>query len=176
LLRSLDTGEHVDPSRITVREWLGTWLDAVRQEVAPKTHERYSEIVAHFLAPRLGNLQLAKLAPVHIQDAYNALVTGDRRDRKKGGLSPRTRCHNHRILNTALSRAVEQQLIARNPWNAFRKRLPKVERREMATLTGEQSARLLDATRHSRVYWPVLIAITTGARRGEILAPSLGQS
>src|SRR5215471_3919065 len=49
LLRSLDTGEHVDTNRITVREWLATWLDTIRQEVAPKTHERYSEIVNHFL-------------------------------------------------------------------------------------------------------------------------------
>src|SRR5947207_5535549 len=48
LLRSLDTGEHVDPNRITVREWLATWLGAVRSEVAPKTHERYCDVVKHF--------------------------------------------------------------------------------------------------------------------------------
>src|SRR6516164_9356312 len=63
LLRTLDTGEHVDPSRMTVRQWLETWLVAVRQEVSPKTYERYSEIVHHFLAPALGGLQLAKLGP-----------------------------------------------------------------------------------------------------------------
>src|SRR6202040_3460651 len=34
----------------------------------------------------------------------------------------------------------------------------------------EQSALLLDAVRHSHVYWPVLIALATGARRGETLA------
>jgi integrase len=170
LLRSLDTGEHVDPNRITVREWLETWLGAVRSEVAPKTHERYSEIVNHFLFPALGNLQLAKLAPVHIQGAYNGWVTSGRRDGKEGGLSPRTRRHVHRILSAALARAVEQQLIGRNPCDVFKKRLPKVERREMATLTAEQAQRLLDAIRHTRVYWPALVAIATGARRGEILA------
>jgi len=81
-----------------------------------------------------------------------------------------TRRHIHRILATALGRAVEQQLIARNPCEAFKKRLPKVERREMATLNAEQSARLLNAIRHTRVYWPVLMAVATGMRRGEILA------
>jgi integrase len=169
LLRALDTGEHVDPNRLTVCDWLGTWLDAIRHEVAPKTHERYGEIVSNFLAPALGNLQLAKLAAVHIQDAYNGWATG-RRDGKEGGLSPRTRRHVHRILSAALTRAVEQQLIGRNPCDAFRKRLPKVERREMATLTAEQSHRLFAALRHTRVYWPVLIALATGMRRGEILA------
>jgi integrase len=170
LLRALDTREHVDPSRITVREWLSTWLDATRAEVAPKSAERYSEIVNNFLAPALGNLQLAKLAAVYIQDAYNGWASGGRRDGKAGGLAPLTRRHIHRILSSALARAVEQQLIARNPCDVFRKRLPKVERREMATLTAEQSARLLAAVRHSHIYWPVLIALATGARRGEVLA------
>jgi integrase len=112
----------------------------------------------------------AKVAPIHLQDAYNALATGGRRDGKPWGLSPRTRRHIHRILSSALARAVEQQLIARNPCDAFKKRLPKVERRELATLTAEQSARLLDAIRSHRVYWPVLLALATGMRRGEILA------
>src|ERR1700756_2452302 len=40
----------------------------------------------------------------------------------------------------------------------------------MATLTAEQSARLLDAVRHSHIFWPVLLALATGARRGEVLA------
>lgn len=147
-----------------------TWLDSARQEVAPRTAERYGEIVANYLIPALGNLQLAKVAPIHLQDAYNALATGGRRDGKPGGLSPRTRRHIHRILSSALARAVEQQLIARNPCDAFKKRLPKVERRELTTLTAEQSARLLDAIRSNRVYWPVLLALATGMRRGEILA------
>jgi hypothetical protein len=86
LLRSLDTGEHVDPSRTTVREWLATWLDTARQEVAPKTHERYTEIVNNFLTPALGNLALAKLAPIHIREAYNGWAIGGRRDGKPGGL------------------------------------------------------------------------------------------
>jgi integrase len=170
LLRALDTGEHVDPNRITVRQWLETWLGSVHEEVAPKTSERYGEIVNNYLAPALGSLHLGKLAPVHIQDAYNGWANSGRRDGKAGGLAPRTRRHIHRILSASLARAVEQQLIARNPCDVFKKRLPKVERREMATLTPEQAQRLLAAIRHNRVYWPVLIALATGMRRGEVLA------
>jgi integrase len=170
LLCTVDQGEHVDPSRMAVREWLEHWLSTVRAEVSPKTHERYGEIVRNFLAPSFGNLSLTKLAPVHIQQAYNGWATGGRLDGKPGGLSPQTRRHIHRILRTALGRAVEQQAIARNPADAFKKRLPKVERRTLTTLTAEQSARLLESIAHSRVYWPVLLALSTGMRRGEILA------
>ena len=86
MLRTLDTGEHVDPSRMTVREWLTTWLTAVREEVAPKSHERYAEIVRNFLAPALGNMSLHKLAPSHIQEAYNAWANGGLARRPKSDL------------------------------------------------------------------------------------------
>jgi integrase len=170
LLRTVDTGEHVDSSRMTIRDWLQRWLETVQTEVSPKTLERYDEIVRNFLVPAFGKLSIAKLAPSHIQQAYNAWATGGRLDGKKGGLAPRTRRHIHRILKSALTRAVEQQILARNPADAFKKRLPKVERKEMSVLDVEQSARLLAAIEHSRVYWPVLIALSTGMRRGEILA------
>jgi hypothetical protein len=76
LLRTLDTGEHVDPTRMTVREWLTTWLAAVREEVSPKTHERYSEIVENFLVPELGALPITKLSAAHIQAAYTKQRAG----------------------------------------------------------------------------------------------------
>ncbi|MGB8748975.1 MAG: site-specific integrase [Pseudolabrys sp.] len=155
---------------MTVRAWLTQWHETVRSEVSPKTHERYGEIVNNFLIPALGNLALVKLAPINIQHAYNGWATGGRHDGKPGGLSPRSRRHIHRILKSALSRAVEQQLLARNPAEVFKKRLPKVARRDMNTLTTDESARLLYAIKHTRIYWPVLIALSTGMRRGEVPA------
>jgi integrase len=170
LLRTLDDGSHVDPTRMTVREWLTAWLGAIREEVSPKTHERYSEIIENFLAPELGALHILKLAPVHISTAYTRWATEGRRDGKPGGLSPQSRRHIHRILKAALGRAVEQQVIARNPADVLARHLPKVERQEMKTLTAGQAARLLEAIKRNRVYWPVLVALSTGMRRGEILA------
>jgi integrase len=160
LLRSVDDGEHVDPSRMTVREWLDLWVATTRAEVAPKTHERYAEITRCYLLPALGHLRLQKLTPGDIAKAYAHF------DRDP---SPRTRRHIHRILKSALKRAVEQQSLARNPADAIT-RLPKVERRPITTLTAEQSRQLLTAIKHTTTYWPVLLALATGMRRGEILA------
>jgi integrase len=170
LLRTLDLNEHVNPNRMTVLEWLTVWLGAIREEVSPKTHERNGEIVDNFLVPELGALPVTKVSPVHISTAYTRWATEGRRDGKPGGLSPQSRRHIHRILNAALGRAVEHQLIARNPADVLARHLPKVERKEMTTLTAEQAARLLEAIKRNRVYWPVLIALSTGMRRGEILA------
>jgi integrase len=160
LLSAADVGEHVDPSRVTVGEWLDTWIAATKAEVSGKTHERYAEIVRCYLRPALGAIPLQRLTTADIQRAYGDF------DRNP---SPRTRRHVHRILKSALSRAAEQQRIARNPAAAL-KRLPKVEAKPINTLTVEQSRQLLGAIRHTTTYWPVLIALATGMRRGEILA------
>jgi integrase len=171
-LTALDENRHVDPTRLTVREWLEMWLSAIQDEISPKTHERYGELVRHFLIPELGSLLLQKLTSVSIQAAYTKWAIGGRRDGKLGGLAPRTRRHIHRVLFAALNRATEHDppLLSRNPAAIFKKRLPKVERQQMATLSADQSACLLEAIRHSRIYWPVLLALSTGMRRGEILA------
>jgi integrase len=143
-----------------VADWLALWVAATKTEVSPKTHERYAEIVRCYLVPAIGNIQLQRLTPSDIQKGYNSF------DRNP---SPRTRRHIHRILKSALARAVEQQAIVRNPADAL-KRLPKVERKPVTVLTIEQSKRLLKAIRHTTTYWPTLIALATGMRRGEILA------
>jgi hypothetical protein len=51
---------------------LTTWLAAVREEVSPKSYERYAEIARHFLMAALGNLPLAKLALGSTQDRTRA--------------------------------------------------------------------------------------------------------
>ena len=66
-LRTVDTGEHVDPSRMTVADWLNLWLASTKIEVSPKTHERYGEIVRCYLVPGLGGLGLQRLTPTDIQ-------------------------------------------------------------------------------------------------------------
>jgi integrase len=73
-------------------------------------------------------------------------------------------------LTASLNRAVELQLIPRNPAVVLRRRLPKAERAEVQTLTADQTRALLEELRGRPQYWPVMLAITTGARRGEILA------
>jgi integrase len=160
LLRAVHTGEHVDPSRVTVGDWLGLWIASTRAEVSPKTHERYAEIVRCYLVPALGAIRLQRLTASDIQRGYNGFTRTP---------SPRTRRHIHRILKSALARAVEQQALPRNPAEAL-KRLPKVEAKPIAVLTVEQSTKLLQAIKHTTTYWPVLIALATGMRRGEILA------
>jgi integrase len=75
----------------------------------------------------------------------------------------------HKVLCSALTRAVELQLIPRNPAQVLRRHLPKVQHADTTVLTVEQVASLHDATRGTPYHWPILLSLATGARRGEVL-------
>jgi integrase len=167
LLHTIYTGAYVEPSRMTLREYLELWLkDYAATHVSAKTSERYDEIVRIHVIPSLGHHALAKLHPLHIQACYSeALQKG--RKYGKGGLSAQTVLHLHRVLREALQHAVRLQLLARNPADAVEP--PRPQRREMKYLDEASTARLLQAADGTALYLPILLAVTTGMRRGEIL-------
>lgn len=168
IVAELQSGQYVDAGRLTVAEYLRKWLqEYARNKVTARTYERYEEIVEKHLIPALGGIRLSKLSPIQINTYYaNALENG-RRD-GQGGLAPKTVLQHHRVLHRALTVAVKWGLLARNPADAVDP--PKPETREMIALTEEQTVRLLKACEGTPLYVPVVLAVTCGLRRGEILA------
>lgn len=81
-----------------------------------------------------------------------------------GGLSARTVLHIHRLLHKALRQAVLRQLRPTNPTDAVE--APRPIDKEMAALDEDGSAWLIQAA----FYMPILYALCTALRRGEILA------
>lgn len=167
LLHQFNTGTYVEPTKLTLGDYLERWLtDYAEPNVAAKTFERYCEIVRKHLVPNLGRFVLAKIHPLHIQDYYSRASRSGRRD-GKGGLSAQTVLHHHRLLRGALKQAVRWQLLARNPADAVEP--PRPRRHEMRALDEAETAVLLKAARETDLYLPILLAVTTGLRRGEIL-------
>ena len=166
LLTEVDNGSYVEPQKITLGVYLERWLDYTRSSVAERTHEFYAEAIEKHLTPGLGHIALSKLQPLQIQAYYKVALLSGRRD-GKGGLSPQTVSHHHRVLFAALRQAVKWQLLARNPCEAVEP--PKIERKEMQALDMDRSQALLQAAEGSWLRLPILLAIAMGLRRGEIL-------
>jgi len=168
ILHEIDLGAHVDATKESVGEYLERWLrDYAKGEVAPKTFERYSEIVTKHLKPALGAIVLKDLKPLQIQGYYSKALESGRLN-GKGGLSPRTVHHYHRILSEALKKAVQWRMLAINPAEAVTP--PKPEQTEIEILNNDELARLLQEARPTRSFPAILLAATTGMRRGEVLA------
>jgi integrase len=167
LISELSGGLYIEADKITVRQFLDRWLEHIKSQVSPRTHERYDEIVKKNLNPLLGAVVLTKLRPIQISAAYAKALSSGRRD-GKGGLSPSTVRYLHVILKAAMGQAVRWQILARNAVDAVDP--PMIERAAMNTYDLGQTADLIDATRGTRMTITVILAVLCGLRRGEIAA------
>jgi len=75
--------------------------------------------------------------------------------------------HIHRTLSQALSHAVRLGVLFKNP--ARQVRPPRPPSREIKILDKGEITRLIGAAKAAGLYVPVLVAVTTGIRRGELL-------
>lgn len=146
------------PSRQTLGEYLGGWLDGLT--VKPSTAANYRAAMTRYLVPRLGHVRLDQLDVGHLDRLY--------RDLSDSGLAPGTiRNHVHSSLRKALNDAVKKGYIPRNP--ATFATLPATNQPEMKTWTAPELDAFLDAEEASPYHpiWSLLA--TTGCRRGEAL-------
>lgn len=152
--------EPTKDSPATLSAYLTQWLeDVVRPSVRPATLRSYEGIVRNHLGPRLGSHRLGKLTAAHVQHAIAEM--------ERAGASPRTRELALVVLRAALERAVQLDLIRKNP--ADRVERPRKERREMRVWTPLQVAAFLTAAQGDRLYMLYRVALATGMRQGELL-------
>ena len=170
LITDMNGGGYVEPSKTTLAQFFDRWLKHIKPNVAPRTYERYEQIATKNIAPLIGGKILSKLQPIDISEAYGKALETGRRD-GKGGLSPRTVHHMHRVLYSALGQAERWKLIARNPAALLEKKdRPKIERKSVTTIDAPTTATVFDAARERRLFIPLVLATLCGLRRGEITA------
>ena len=159
LLHALATGTYIDAPNMTVAAFMEQWLtDYAKPSTAPRTFERYAEIVAHHIAPVLGMLPLSQMRPAHIVAAERLW--------QEAGLSASTVLKFHRLIREALHHAVQWQLLSVNPADAVTP--PRVDRREMRALSPEQASALLAQARGTEFEAPISTALYSGLRLGEL--------
>jgi integrase len=167
IIRAMRNDTYVEPDKTNLAQFLERWLGQIKTQVSPRSYERYAEIVHNNLVPALGAVQLMKLRPEHISEAYGKALAAGRRDRT-GGLSPQTVHHMHTILKQALTQACVWRAITQNP--AALVKPPRVERKEMQTVDTDHTARMIEAARATPILIPILLGVLCGLRRGEICA------
>ncbi len=159
-LHEASLGVFSDPGKVTLGEWLGTWLETYKRgKLRPTTLANYSTAIRAYVLPALGSVPLRQLTPAALQGLYNALSAR--------GLSARTVRLVHVVLNASLKQAVKNGLLVRNPAEATEP--PKVKRAGVRALSREEVEAFLKAAKEDRLYAAFALALKTGLRRGEIL-------
>lgn len=165
LLAEVNAGTAVDPSRMTVGEYVRSWLDGATH-LAPKTLERYRELAECQIIPHLGTVPLQRLRPAQIEDWHNTLLKSGGRGGRP--LAARTVGHAHRVLHAALARAAKLETVSRNVAGVLSP--PKVEAAEVECLDDSQITEVLALLKNHSLYPIVVTALGTGMRRGELCA------
>ena len=142
-------------------DFLTTWLDeVVAPSTKPRTLESYASVVRVHLIPSLGHHRLAALKPQHVQ----ALLA----EKSATNLSPGTVKYIWRVLRRALNVAVKWGVVTHNVTNQVTP--PRQPSKEVQPLSIEEVRRIIDEANGPRRYGAaIILAVTTGMRRGEIL-------
>ncbi len=161
-----DRGMLVDATRQTLGEYLTEWLQHKRASISPASHKAYEQMIRCHIIPELGGFRLSKLRPIDIQAFYTTLPE-KRLDGRGKRLSTKHVAMIHGVLHTALAQAVKLELIYRNPADAVEP--PRFASPEVASATEEEITRLLVSIDQSPYRMPILIALATGMRVGEVV-------
>ena len=167
LIADYGRGELRLPSKQTVAEFLREWISSKRGKVSENTLRQYTEITEMHLIPALGNLKIDKLSPWHVQRYISSKLSGGRLDGKGGNLSPSAVHYHYRVLRAAMNSAVRLEVITKNP--VLQAEPPKLPPPSPVALTDEQFKTILKAVQGTWLETPVVIAVNTGMRLGEVL-------
>ena len=166
----------VEPERLSSDMCFGAWLDHWYQNqckptIGSKTQTDYENRIYRHIIPEIGQIPLNRLTAADLQQFYRQLKQGGRLqavEQYGPGLSDRMVKCCHVTCRTALDQAVKQGLILKNPADACK--TPTLRPKEMQVLSPEEIRRLLIQARENDCYELLLLELSTGLRRGEILA------
>lgn len=154
------TGAYIEPSVETIADFLTEWLPHASRSRRQRTRDAYRITVERHLVPALGRLKLSDLRPLHVERFITA--------QHDKGLAAATVAKHYWTLHKALDRAVAWGKLARNPADQVEK--PGLQESSVRTFDVGEQARILGRAAGTWQYGPIVLALATGMRRGEIVA------
>jgi len=165
VLTRIEGGTYIKPAKLTVGEYLKQWLDDyAKQNLSPRSFERYQGIIQRYLTPAFGKLQLIQLRPQQLQKHYTEILNN--------GLNPTTVRYHHAVIHVALQTAVKWGLVSRNVADAVEP--PRRRRTEMQIWNEDDINRFLETAKETQYYALFYTVLFTGMRRSELLALTWG--
>lgn len=104
LLGAVDHGTFVEPSVLTLGDWLTTWIGTAKGNLRPSTVVRYTNVIESLKAAPIALLPVQKIRAADIEAHYS-----------NSAGSASTLALHHTVLSRALRKAKRDCLIATNP-------------------------------------------------------------
>ncbi len=169
---SIDENKYVEPSKMTISEWLKIWLNEYCIDIKSSTKVQYEAYIKNHIEPALGKVKLSALQPHQVQSFVNHLkgkkaASGD----KKKTLSPKTIKNIHGCLSSALKQAQQIRYIKENPATGCK--LPKRDDESsidtIKPFDEQEIKQFIAAIKGHRYEAIYIFALNSGMRLSEIL-------
>ena len=160
LISEANAGRTVSSSKMKVSEWVNHWLDNYLVNIEETTLVGYRTKIDNQIIPAVGEIRLGALTTDHIQMMINGMLERE--------LSPKTIREAYNILNASLKAAQRQRLIPYNPCEGVS--LPKLKKFKGEVYDVDEIQHVLAVAHGTDMYIPILLAVSVGLRRGEMLA------
>ncbi len=155
----------VQDEKITVQEWIKTWLFELKiNELKPSTIERYSGVYDNYIKNTgIGRCKLKDLKATNIKLYYNRLI--------EEGKSVNIVKTVNKVLKASLNEAKKNGYIYVNVCENIT--LPKEklkEEKEITVFTLDEENKLLSSIKNHKYKMVFILALGTGLRMGELIA------
>jgi integrase len=163
LVHQIDNGEFVEPSKLSVGEYLEKeWLPKVKAKCSARTYRSYRNIVeTHISKSTLGRIPLQQVRPSDVEHYHNT---------KSAALSGATLRVHHCVLTSALKLAKRDKRVRENAAREAGMPGRKREQRELRAWNEDEARKVLVAakTRSTQTALFFAVALDSGARKGEL--------
>lgn len=157
LITEIEKGTYFKVEKTTFDIYMEKFLTSIKPQLTNKTFNTYKYIATKHLIPYFGKMELSKIKAIHVQEFYTESLKE---------VSSTTVRHFHNLLNKAFNQAIKWQIVNINPCIAVDK--PKRAKAELNVYDEVQLNKLLERLKNMTCYIPVMLAVTTGMRLGEI--------
>lgn len=164
VLADYDYFGYKEPEKVTLGEWMDSWLESRRLSLSQSTYTSYKDRILVIKA-EMGKRLLRETETRHLQKFLNSLATKTKSHR---AYASATIIKTKNVLNSALEQAVRERIIRYNPARDLK--APKLVQKEIRILTKDEQQKLIDSLECHRLKPLYLLALATGMRRGELLA------
>ena len=144
----LDAGTYIEPSRMTLDQWLELWLTEYKTSIRDSSRMAYRSLFRTQISPYIGNLPLQRITPIVLQRYFNDLIS-----RMK--LSSATVVKS--ILHSSFSKAVSVGHLRSNPVEKVD--LPSSPPPEIKPLSSSELVALLNYLDGKPLYYPVALCL-----------------
>ena len=153
-------------------DWMDFWYQQyAKQNLRPTSQSGYENYIYNHVIPEIGKIPLNKITQNDLQQFYARLKVSGRKVHTElygNGVSDRVVRGCHAMCRKALEKAVADGIIRTNP--AIGCKLPPKKAKEMQVLTKEEMQRFMIQAKADGYLELFLLELSTGMRRGELLA------